>query len=66
MRRRMRRLRRVVMEKDVAAWASSFLDTLRAIPEPGSPAAARELAAESLGTPDPEATTDEALEHADA
>ncbi len=66
MRRRMRRLRRVVMEKDVAAWASSFLDTLRAVPEPGSPAAARELAAESLGAPDPEATTEEALEHAGA
>src|SRR5690606_650248 len=61
MRRRMRRLRRVVMEHDVAAWARSFLNTLEAVPEPGSAAAAREVAAESLEGPDAETRTDAAL-----
>lgn len=34
-RTRMRRLRRVVMENDVAAWASRFLEVLGAVPRPG-------------------------------
>ena len=59
-RTRMRRLRRIVMEHDVAAWSRSFLDTLRAVPEPGSRAAAREVAAESL------AVAADELERADA